>query len=403
MQANGWLVGCLLFGLGCRVQIETAPVDDERGGAAANEGGGGSNVESDGGGGHSELPDRCPLGTTVDTAGACARWDGPHPDWPTFGEHTATRLLDGRVLVVGEVIVRCEEACEAAGAALFDPAQATWSILEAGPQPLSGRTATRLSDGRVLVSGGEDLTAMVRADALLFDPATNEFEEVADLPTARAFHAATLLTDGRVLLTGGYDEMEFWEARTSSTVVFDPELETWMEAAPLPAVRARHTATSLNDKVVVVGGLVGEDGHLLDSTALYLADQDEWLEGPGMPVGGGTVNHTATALSDGSLLVVGQSGAFRLDSRGDAFSLAGTMLAPRVNHVAAQLSDGRVLVTGGTPYQELHTPELYDPTLGVWSATAPNEPAIWSGSATALDASRVLVVSGQALIFQSTR
>jgi hypothetical protein len=61
-----------------------------------------------------------------------------------------------------------------------------------------------LSNGRVLIVGGEIGTQVVDAVAVL-DPSTGGLTEEGRLTTARAGHTATLLSDGRVLVTGGFD------------------------------------------------------------------------------------------------------------------------------------------------------------------------------------------------------
>lgn len=74
----------------------------------------------------------------------------------------AGALADGRVLVAGG---RGRSGDPLSSAELFDPATATWSLTDAmlearagGAFDLRGHTANRLSDGRILVVGGTPLT-----------------------------------------------------------------------------------------------------------------------------------------------------------------------------------------------------------------------------------------------------
>ena len=67
-----------------------------------------------------------------------------------------------------------------------------------------GHTATRLSDGRVLIAGGESSSGALN-QAEIYDPASAMFSATGNMGTARADHTATLLSDGRVLLAGGRD------------------------------------------------------------------------------------------------------------------------------------------------------------------------------------------------------
>ncbi len=112
---------------------------------------------------------------------------------------TATLLLDGTVLVAGG-----PRAAE-----IYDPGSGAWAatgrtIYRRGNYP----TATRLPDGRVLMTGGASRDSQgdwLRAFAEMYDPASRSWARVGEPVTARFSHTATLLLDGRVLLVGGTD------------------------------------------------------------------------------------------------------------------------------------------------------------------------------------------------------
>ena len=59
--------------------------------------------------------------------------------------------------------------------------------------PRMSHTATRLSDGRILVVGGSWASDQFLAEVEIFDPATGQTSLVAPLHTARHDHTATLL------------------------------------------------------------------------------------------------------------------------------------------------------------------------------------------------------------------
>src|SRR6266581_6424567 len=122
--------------------------------------------------------------------------------------------------------------------------------------PRTGHTATALSDGRILITGGRDAGNLVAASEI-FDPETQTSSASATLNTARVDHSATVLADGRVLVAGGSDD----SGALSSAEVFDPanpDAGFQVVASAMTAARTKHTATLLNTGSVLIAG--GETG-----------------------------------------------------------------------------------------------------------------------------------------------
>src|SRR5262249_45670806 len=148
--------------------------------------------------------------------------------------HSAVRMADGRVLVVGGGSRLVE---------IYDPRTASFSgselLYEGLPTSVS---ATPLEDGRILVAGGSGAQFVATSGRLI--------QPVLRLFPPRSGHAAVRLRDGRVLLAGG-------DESPAASVLYDPRLGQFVEG---PAVRPRtggRAFLTADGTVLLVGGTVG--------------------------------------------------------------------------------------------------------------------------------------------------
>ena len=223
--------------------------------------------------------------------------------------HTATLLPNGEVLVVaGYVDVLGYPGYPIDSAELYDPATGSWSLAGNLPIPRESHTATLLANGKVLVAGGINRTQFdteVLADAELYDPASGTWTATGSLAEPRTGHTATLLPNGKVLVAGGYGE----SGLLASAELYDPESETWTQTGSLATARDNHTATLLGDtdgKVLVAGGY-GQETGFLASAELYDPTTERWSTTASLAVG--RVNHTATLMLGGDVLIAGGRGS----------------------------------------------------------------------------------------------
>ena len=172
--------------------------------------------------------------------------------------HTATRLTDGRVLMCGGFVVGTNVTNRAE---VFTPATEAFALLSATMRASrAGHTATRLADGRVLLTGGWREAAVgqlaTQASAEVYDPATGTFTAVGDMSTARVDHAAGLLPDGRVLVTGGSRLDGTFLTDLDSVEAFDPATGTFSPwTTRMAHSRATHGLIDLLDgRWLLVGG-----------------------------------------------------------------------------------------------------------------------------------------------------
>jgi hypothetical protein len=135
--------------------------------------------------------------------------------------HTATLLRDGRVLIAGGApFVYGTPNDFSLHDLLFDPARTSWQPIDGVHRVY--HTATLLPDGSVLAVGGaHDMcgccarasraTGPFVVSILHFDPATLAWTAAGTSLVARDRHGAALLSDGSVLVIGG--ESQEWGRR----------------------------------------------------------------------------------------------------------------------------------------------------------------------------------------------
>jgi Galactose oxidase, central domain/Kelch motif len=115
-----------------------------------------------------------------------------------------------------------------------DPAvPGAWSFTGSMHHARQEHTATLLLDGRVLVAGGEGSDGLALASAELYDINTGVWSLAGSLNRARSIHRATLLSDGRVLVAGGADN----GIPLSSAELYDPATGTWSQTGSMAVAR----------------------------------------------------------------------------------------------------------------------------------------------------------------------
>ncbi len=316
-------------------------------------------------------------------------------------QHTATRLLDGRVLVTGG---HTASGCcfrVLATTELYNPDSKSW--IRTGDLNVArrGHTATLLPSGKVLVAGGCDIHCdSPTSSAEIYDPATGVWTRTGSLSVARDSATAVLLPDGRVLVAGGgtYGGAPAF----ASAELFDPAPGTWSPTAAMRSARAAHTLVLLPGGKALAAGGWAESGVLPVTTELFDPATGTWSSAGSLSIG--RFGHTAALLPNGKVLVSGGTGnnealasAELFDPSSSSWSRTGDMVVPHAVHSMALLSTGSVLVAGGYPSST--TAELYAPapapsgTPGTWTQKFPTaSPGARHGGVMAYDDARGKVV-----------
>lgn len=187
--------------------------------------------------------------------------------------HTATLLLNGKVMITGGIDwTSWATANPLSSAELYDPFTGTFASITGGMHYIRAfHTATRLNDGKVLISGGQGVANSSNNTAEIYDQNTGAFTEILPMQQGRHWFTATLLQNGKVLVAGGRDDYLFPNI-LNSPEIFDPETLTFQPTGSMSIRRAYHVAILLlNGDVLVLGGANNDSG-LLTFAELYNSD-----------------------------------------------------------------------------------------------------------------------------------
>jgi Galactose oxidase, central domain len=187
-------------------------------------------------------------GTFTPTGDYAARGNGSEYGVTGLATAKAVSLPNGKVLIAAEPT-----------AELYHPDANTFSLtgemttnpFGGKPEYIAGRTATLLTNGKVLVTGGAQEDLGYFGEAELYDPPTGKFAEAGNMTRRRAYHTATLLGDGTVLIAGS----AVGPGASGSAELYNPATGRFVITADMISPRFVHTATLLVDgRVLMAGG-----------------------------------------------------------------------------------------------------------------------------------------------------
>lgn len=210
------------------------------------------------------------------------------------GDARGTLLEDGDVLITGGA--DHDSPGGVASAEVFHPATMTFEAVGSMHFARISHTATLLLDGRVLIVGGRG--DKVNAIAEIYDPRTRQFSDTGSLTIARYKHTAGRLADGRVLIAGGSDERD-WSGNLGSTEIYDPKTGKFSSGSALNEARFKlpEDAVQLSSgRLLIAGGSKAVEAFDPVSCNFLLASGQ---------ISNAWHFMTETKLEDGSVLLAG--------------------------------------------------------------------------------------------------
>jgi hypothetical protein len=258
------------------------------------------------------------------------------------------------------------------------------SVTPAGSAPIFGarawHTATKLLNGQVLIAGGFGTESYIAgtttilqaplASAHVFDPKTNTFTQVGSLRVPRYRHVAVLLASGQVLIAGGASASN---ATTATTEIYDPVTRTFTAGSGLTRPRQDCAALALTGGVLVSGGAddTGTPAVVAGAELVSSAGPSKATGNPAQDLRAeaGLVLGGAPYLFGGDGVTAGTaSGAIQTyDTAKGSFSAVGALGTPRTFARAEVVGSSLAVIAGGTAWTGRPSPELA--SVELWSAT----------------------------------
>lgn len=279
----------------------------------------------------------------------------------------ATTLVNGQVLITGSSGLSTAE--------LLDPVTGKYTSTGSMNAVRNAHTATRLLDGRVLVVGGGNYLS----SAEIYDPATKTFYLTGSMSIGRTWHAATLLNDGRVLVTGGYSMSGgsvVWGTNTAE--IYDPSTGVFTVVGSMLTSRCQHISHLLPNGGVLVAAGWSASGGTLVSAEIFNPSTNSFTQTGSLNIQRRNTLTSSISLSDGSIFVAGgyndinghlTSAEIYNPSTG-AFSLLSSLMGTgRYDATTVLLPSGKILVVGGSgPTGALASSEIFNPATQTFSA-----------------------------------
>ncbi len=292
---------------------------------------------------------------------------------------TLTTLDDGRVLATGGAWDESSGIQTRPYVYAFSPVSMTWTPLAPMGQARVFHTATKLNDGRVLVVAGSSSTSSgtYLKSCEIFDPTAGTWSATQAVVDGRSSHTA-LNVGGGVLVAGGWSDT----GTLDSSELFDPTANAgagaWVWRKTFTYQRADHAMALLGaDKVLIGGGQVGYLGPnpVFEShVEIYDIPTQTWQGA--IPGSYGVGSETAAArVTGGAVVMAGGCTAALVSDCGvavdaawyfDPVTLSGhpaSTIVARGKHQLVGLEDGRAVIFAGInggPLQTVPVTQVFD-------------------------------------------
>lgn len=221
-------------------------------------------------------------------------------------------------------------------------------------------TATLLSNGQVLVTGGFNASDGYLASAEIYDPSKGKWTLTSSMTAPRDGHDAVLLQNGKVLVAGGINTTTSGCTTLASAELYDPSTGTWTPTASMTTGRYDFALVALPDGEVLAAGGTNCGNGGLTSAERYNPSTQTWTATGSMTLGNET--NWAVGLQNGEVFIVWDYNLYNPS--------LGTWSAAAQHPIAVGfpvlLPSGKVFAAGG-----IQGNSIYDPSLNQWTTFPP--------------------------------
>lgn len=235
-------------------------------------------------------------------------------------------------------------------------------------------------DGKIYVLGGYPASRDVQTTVQVYDPALDAWSLAAPMPVP-THHPMAVGFEGKIYSLGGQLQ---GDVNTERSFAFDTAADEWAELAPMPTARGGGAAVRIDDKIYVVGGRPPAG----NAFEVYDVGDDAWTVLPNLPLVFNQRNHLSAAAIGGKVYVAGgrydganvasplTAALDVYDPLTDAWTSAAPLPRPR-GGVNGVLALGCFHVWGGEganigePNNVFPDHDRYDPTTDTWTSLPP--------------------------------
>jgi N-acetylneuraminic acid mutarotase len=250
-------------------------------------------------------------------------------------------------------------------------------------------------DGKVYVIGGFGSTAEPVDIVEVYDPALDEWRTAAPLPIA-VHHAVAAVVDGRLFVIGGFTGGRVRWSALGTVFEYEPARNAWRGRAQMPTPRGALAVAAVGGRLYALGG---STDRVTNAHEVYEVASDRWTPANSMPT---ARDHLAAVGFEGRVWALGGRESFLgtqyanveiYDPTTDSWRTGTPLPRGRGGLAAAVLAD-RIFVFGGeSPLRIWNATEMYDRAINTWVAKAPMPTARHGLGAAVIDG-RIYVPGG---------